>query len=147
MKLLRHAALFLLLLTLTSVAASAGSIDKDFPFATDKWFDLETVDGQATIHRVRIKIMDSNFKSRVFRPSNREFMETIQIQVEYTNDSSRDIDADIDIVWVDKAGKEIDGYRDEEGMDEQESDEMTMTFSTSKYGLEVAQTLKVKIDF
>ncbi len=137
----------LLLSLIFASGAQAASVSKDFSFELDEWYDLDVQDGEITLHRVRVKEMSSNFKSKVFRPSNREFAKTVQIQVEYTNRSSRDVEADIDIVWVDSAGRVIDGYRDEEDMDEEETDEMTMTFSTSKYGLEVAKTLKVGIDF
>jgi len=143
----RHWALLALLSLLLAATATAATINKDFPFEVDKWYDLDVVDGEVTIHRVRIEVQSGNVKSRIFRPSNSEFSTTVQIQVSYTNDKSKDVEADIDIVWLDQAGKEIDGYRDEEDMDEDESDKMTMTFSTSKYGLEVAKTLRVRIDF
>jgi len=132
---------------LATVPASAAEIDKEFPFKVDEWFPLEVTDGEVTVHRIRIKTIKGNFKSRVFRPSSTEFVRTVQIQIEYTNDSSRDVEADLDIVWVDSHGNEIDGYRDEEDMDEDEHDEMTAMISTSAYGLEQAKKLRVKIDF
>lgn len=137
-----------LLAALCTLPASAGNVSKDFPFELDTWYDLDVTDGPVTLHRVRVERQDGNVKSRIFRPGNSKFSETVQIQVEYTNTSEKDYEAEIDIVWVDAQGNEIDGYRDEEGIDEDEKkDEMTMTLSTLKYGLEQAKTLKVNIDF
>jgi hypothetical protein len=137
----------LLLSAFTTVAAGAAEIDKEFTFKVDEWFPLEVTEGEVTVHRIRVKTIKGNLKSRVFRPTNTEFVGTVQIQVEYTNDSSRDVEADLDIVWVDSRGNEIDGYRDEEDMDEGEHDEMTAMLSTSAYGLEQAKKLRVKIHF
>ena len=137
----------LLAVVLTAVPAAAADIDKEFPFKLDEWFPLEVSEGDLTIHRVRVKTIKGNVKSKIFRPTNTEFVQTVQIQVEYTNDSSRDVEADLDIVWVDSRGNVIDGYRDEEDMDEDEHDEMTAMISTSAYGLEQAKKLLVKIHF
>lgn len=136
-----------LVAAVAALPAGAASISREFPFELDKWYELDVTDGPVTIHRVRVEHLDGNIKSTVFRGTNTEFVETVQIQVEYTNESDRDYDADLDIVWVDSQGREIDGYRDEEGIDEESHDEMTAALSTSKYGLEVAKTLRVKIDF
>lgn len=134
-------------LFLSALPLSAANIQKEFPFAVDEWFDIDVTDGPVTIHRIRIATQKGNIKSKLFRPGNSAFSATVQIQIEYTNDSSRDYDADLDIVWVDAKGNEIDGYRDEEGIDEDEKDEMTAVLSTLKYGLEQAKTLRVGIRF
>lgn len=142
------AALFALVMVLAMAApAPAETIDRSFPFELDTWFDLDYRDGDITVKRVRVKTVGSNFKSKVFRPGKTEFVTDVQVQVEYSNRGSHDVEADLDIVWVDSQGREIDGYRGEEDMDEGENDEMTAAMSTSKYGLEVAKKLIVKIDF
>lgn len=143
----RLLALITLLIGLSAVPAGALEISKEFPFRLGEWFELEAKEGPVTLHRIRLEVQSGNMKSKFLRPGNSEFSETIQIQIEYTNTSERDYDADIDVYWVDAQGKEIDGYRDEEGIDEDEHDKMTMTLSTLKYGLEQAKTLKVGIDF
>ncbi|MEM9552784.1 MAG: hypothetical protein AAGC60_00875 [Acidobacteriota bacterium] len=130
-----------------SMPASAATIEKDFPFELDTWYDLDFEDGSLTVQRVRVAHLKSNLKSRLFRGSDTEFVETVQVQVEYVNNTGRDYEAALDIVWVDAKGREIDGYRGKEEMDEGEHDEMTAALSTSKYGLERAKTLKVKIVF
>lgn len=137
---------FLFLLAVAA-PASAVTIEKDFPFELDTWYEIGHENGPIQIHRVRVKHVAGNLKSRVFRGNDTEFVETVQIQVEYTNRSDDDVEADLDIVWVDSQGREIDGYREEEDMDEDEHDEMTAALSTSKYGLEVAKTLKVRITY
>ena len=139
-------ALGALLLCLAAPAA-AETIEKEFPFEIDTWFDLDYEEGNLSVKRVQVKSIGGNFKSRVFRPGKTEFVTDVQIQVEYANRGSNDVEARLDIVWVDSQGREIDGYRGEEDMDEGERDEMTAAISTSRYGLEVAKKLIVKIDF
>lgn len=130
-----------------AVPAAADTIEREFPFEVDTWFDIDFKDGDISVKRVRVKSIAGNFKSRVFRPGKTEFVTDVQIQVAYSNRGRNDVEADLDIVWVDSKGREIDGYRGEEDMDEGENDEMTAAISTSKYGLEVAKKLVVKIDF
>ena len=139
-------ALFTLVLCLAAPAA-ADTIEREFPFEIDTWFDLDYKDGDITVRRIQVKSKGGNFKSRVFRPGKTEFVTDVQIQVEYSNRGNNDVEADLDIVWVDSQGREIDGYRGEEDMDEGENDEMTAAISTSVYGLDVAKKLIVKIDF
>lgn len=141
------ALLFALSLIFLPSPSAAGEVQREFPFELDKWYDLDVTEGDVTVHRIRVERLKGNVKSKIFRPSNSEFSVTVQIQIEYTNDAKRDYEADLDIVWVDANGNEIDGYRDDEDMDEEESDEMTAAFSTSKYGLEQAKTLRVGIEW
>ena len=73
--------------------------------------------------------------------------EDVQIQLEFTNDSSNDWEARMSIEWLDGEGKPIDGYQGEEGLDsEQRHDQQTVTLSTLKYGLDRARKLKISID-
>lgn len=129
---------------------SADVIEKTFPFELGEWHDIEYEDGPLTIHRVRVEPIEGNFKSRVFRPGlkNDPMVRDVQIQVEYSNDSSRDVEAELEIFWLDSKGRRIDGYQGEEDMDEEERhEEMTALRSTLVYGLEVAKKLHVKIRF
>ena len=145
-----HRLLFVLALLcgLTStLPAAAETIERDFPFELDTWYDLDVEDGALTVSRVRVAHLKSNLKSKLFRGSDTEFVETVQVQVEYINNTGRDYEAALDIVWVDSKGREIDGYRGKEEMDEGEHDEMTAALSTSKYGLSVAKKLKGRIIF
>lgn len=135
------------LLLACALPASAVTIEREFPFELDTWYDIGYEEGNISVKRVRVEHIKGNLKSRVFRGTNTEFVETVQIQVEYSNRGSNDVETDLDIVWVDGQGRVIDGYRDEEDMDEGENDEMTAALSTSRYGLEVARKLVVKISF
>ena len=94
--LVRSAFCFVLLLLLTvtvAVPAGADTIEKKFPFKLDKWYDIEYEDGDLTIHRVRVEAVEGNFKSRIFRPGMKSdgMFQDVQIQVEYSNDMSRDV--------------------------------------------------------
>lgn len=130
--------------------AGAETIERDFPFELDEWYTLDVSDGPLTLHRIRVAAIKSNFKSRVFRPGLKgdPMVRDVQIQIEYSNDSSKDVEAQLEIFWLDSKGRRIDGYEGEEDMDEEERhDEMTALRSTLVYGLEVAKTLSVKITY
>lgn len=143
------AALALALLMLPGTLA-AEDVDRSFPFELDTWYDLNVEADGITLHRVRVEKVDSNIKSRVFRPGIKDdpMIQDVQIQVEYSNDSRRDVEADLEIFWVDSRGRRIDGYEGEEDMDEGERyEQMTALRSTLTYGLDVAEKLDVKIRF
>lgn len=130
--------------------AGAETIEKEFPFELDAWYDIEVEDGALTIHRVRVEEIESGIKSRVFRPGAKKdgMVMDVQVQVEYSNSSSNDVEAELEIFWLDSEGRRIDGYKGEEDMDEEERhDKMTALRSTLVYGLDVAKTLSVKIRF
>ncbi len=149
-RLILWTALLLTITMLVPTLAGAEVIEKKFPFELDEWFDINFEDGPITIHRVRVEAVDGNFKSRVFRPGlkNDEMVRDVQIQVEYSNDASKDIEAELEIFWLDSQGRKIDGYHGEEDMDEEERrEEMTALRSTLVYGLDVAKTLSVKISY
>lgn len=135
-----------LLLPLDS--AEAATVTKKFPFQLDKWFDVDFSEGPITIHRVRVRKMSAGFKSKVFRPGNSEYLEDIEIAIEYTNDSSKDRELGLRVRWLDAGGTVIDGYNGEEDMDEESRhDETTNKLSTLRYGLDKARTLSVELDF
>ena len=140
---------FLLVLFLACCVTWAGEVNKTVNFKLDQWIELEAKDGPVTLHRIRIaEISGGLTKSKFMRPGNSENLETIQIQLEFSNSSSRDWDAHLNIEWVDAAGEKIDGYNDTEGLDEEEShDRTTVTLSTLRYGLNKAKKLKIKIKF
>jgi hypothetical protein len=129
-------------------AARAGEFEKQVPFAFDQWFDLNSHDGSATLHRIRIVREKQSAKSRIMRPGNSEYLQDVQIQLEYTNEASRDWEVGMKVEWLDEAGKPIDGYNDDENLDsDSRHDQATVTLSTLKYGLERAKTLSIKLDY
>ena len=97
-------AIFCLLLVAGSPAWAA-SVSTEVPFELGKWVEFEEVDGGVTLHRIRIVEKKGKLKSKIFRPGNAEYLMTIQIQVEYSNDTDRDIDADLRIHWLDSEGR------------------------------------------
>ncbi|MCB1050776.1 MAG: hypothetical protein H6510_10875 [Acidobacteria bacterium] len=139
----------LILMALCGSLVFAGETKKNVPFKLDQWVELKSTDGPVTLHRIRIVEQSGGLtKSKLMRPGNAEHLQTIQIQIEYSNSASRDWDAHLDIAWVDADGVVIDGYNDKENLDSEESyEKVTVTLSTLKYGLKRAKTLKVKISY
>lgn len=135
-------------MAMLAAIASAGSIEMKVPFELDEWVEVEETDADVTVHRVRLARKEGNLKSKLFRPGNSEYLESVQIQIEFTNNTDRDREARLEIHWLDVEGRIIDGYNDDEDLDEDERRELaTVLLSTLAYGLEVAETLDIKIDF
>jgi hypothetical protein len=128
----------------------AGEVDTSFPFELDRWYDLDVTDGPVTLHRIRVVEKTTGItKSSIFRAGGSSpYATTAVIELEYSNESSRDWEAKVLAHWVDDQGREIDGYDGEETLGEDERNEdTTMTISTIKYGLEMARQFEVKISF
>jgi len=130
-----------------SVGAAAESLNKSYPFELDKWYDVGVNEGPVTIHRVRVARQGGLVtKSKIFRPGNSEYLDNVQIQIEYSNTATRDWKADLRIVWTDDKDLVVDGYNGTEQLDEKESfQQATVTLSTLKYGLEKARKLRVEM--
>lgn len=134
--------------SIVSLPLAAGEVSKDVSFALDQWIELKAEDGPVTLHRIRLAKQGGVTKSKFLRPGNSQFLTDVQIQLEYSNDSSKDWEVHIDLSWVDGDGKVIDGYDDTEGLDsESRQDDTTVTLSTLKYGLDRAKKLKIKLEF
>lgn len=127
--------------------ARAGEVEKKVDFELDRWVELEATDGPVTLHRFRI-VHASGTKSRILRPGNSEYLEDVQLQLEFSNGATRDWEARFDVVWSDASGQPIDGYHDTENLDsDSRHDQQTVTLSTLRYGLERARELSVRIRF
>ncbi|MEO7795786.1 MAG: hypothetical protein ABIV06_13535 [Thermoanaerobaculia bacterium] len=137
----------ILLAGLLAAPSFAGSAEKTVAFKIGEWIDLTSTDGPVTLHRIRLVREGGFTKSSFMRPGNSQYLDDVQIQLEYTNDSTNDWKAKFDIEWLDADGNTIDGYKGEEGLDsEQRHEDQTVTVSTLKYGLEKARKLKIRID-
>jgi len=134
---------------LAAIPAHAGTVEKTVPFGFDQWTALDASDGPVTLHRLRIIQQKGGFtKSAFLRPGNDEYLETVQIQIEYSNTSKDDWKAKLDIAWLDDQGTIIDGYNDADSLDDDESHTNdTVTLSTLKYGIAQAKKLRIKIRF
>lgn len=147
----RRAALAILSLVLplaAAGAAAAGEVEKSVAFQLDQWIDLQASDGPVTLHRLRIARQSAGAKSMFVRPGNTQYLKDVQIQLEYTNDSTRDWEAQLEVEWLDADGVAIDGYRDKESLDsESRHDEQTVTLSTLRYGLDRARTVRIRVVF
>lgn len=130
-----------------ALTATAETVNKTFSFDLDKWYDVGVSEGPVTIHRVRVARQGGLVtKSKIFRPGNSEYLDSVQIQIEYSNTATRDWKADLRIVWTDDKDLVIDGYNGTEQLDERESfQHATVSLSTFKYGLEKARRLRVEI--
>src|SRR4029077_9367275 len=103
----------------------------------DKWFSLDDArQGPITWHRVEIAHQKGLFtKSNLFRPGNAEYLATIEIRIEYSNAATHDYKGRLQLVLLDEAGREIDGYNGKEALDsEQKYEVITIMLSTLKYG-------------
>jgi hypothetical protein len=133
----------------TGGRAEAAGFERTVPFALDQWIGIELKEGPVTIHRVRVERKGGlkGFKSTVSRPGNSQFLQDVQIQIEYSNTSTADWQVRGRIVWLDAADKTIDGYEGTEDLDEEEShDVATMLFSTLRYGLDQARKLHIALE-
>src|SRR4029453_19630115 len=90
---------------LVAAVAQAGVFETKVPFAFDQWFDLASTDGPASLHRIRIVREKASAKSRIMRPGNSEYLQDVQIQLEYTNDATRDWEVGMNIQWLDDKGR------------------------------------------
>jgi len=140
---------FGLLLTALAAPVRAGEAEKTVSFELEKWVELGVSDGPVTLHRIRLTKEGGGFtKSKLMRPGNSEYLEDVQIQLEFSNSASKDWEARMRIEWIDGDGRTIDGYNDTENLDDDSRyDQQTVTLSTLRYGIERAKKLKIRIEF
>jgi hypothetical protein len=141
-------ALTALTLLVAASAMAGDALDKSVAFELGKWIELERTEGPVVLHRLRVVEQTGTItKSSIFRPTGSEYLKTVQIQVEYSNSATKDLALWMQVEWVDADGKVIDGYRDDENLDDREvHDLVTITLSTLKYGLERAKDLKIHLE-
>jgi len=128
--------------------AAAGEVEKTAAFAVDQWIDLAASDGPVTLHRVRLVRGSGMTKSKFMRPGGSEYLEDVQLQVEFTNQGSADWEMRLRFEWLDGNGEAIDGYDGREDLDsDSRYEQQTVTLSTLRYGLKRARKLHLKIEF
>jgi hypothetical protein len=137
-----------MLVLLAAAPATAGEIEKTTAFALDQWIDLASSEGPVTLHRLRLVRVEASAKSRIMRPGNSEYLEDVQLQVEFSNEATRDWEMRLRFEWLDRDGEVIDGYDDREELDgEARYEQQTVTLSTLRYGLARAKKLRVRIEY
>lgn len=147
----RTAALCLLALAVALLAGpsavASGRVEKSVDFSLGTWVDLNVTEGPVTLHRIRLVEQSGQFtKSQFIRPVGGEYLQTVQIQLEYSNSATKDWEAYLKFEWLDADGQVIDGYNDSESLDDREvHDDTTVTLSTLKYGLARAKTIRFSI--
>ncbi len=135
----------LLLVAMTSPVA-AETIEDKVPFELDTWYDIDVEDGPVTVHRIRVRLLKAGVKSKIFRPGKSQYTSDVRVEIEYTNEASRDYEAKLSVHWLDEDGNIIDGVVAKEDFDDDERHETTSnTLSTLTYGLDVAKYLEYDI--
>lgn len=133
-------------LALAVAPLSAATVEKTVSFQLDEWIDLGKTEGAVTLHRIRLTKPSGFSKSSLLRPGNSDFAADIEIQLEFSNDSTADWEANLRVEWVDGDGRPIDGYRGSADLDSETRHEMeTVRVSTLKYGIDRAKKLKIEI--
>ncbi len=145
-----HLILVSLSIALAACAASpiqADEVRDTVRFELNEWHEIEEEFGPVTVHRIRVREMRAGLKSRIFRPGRSSGNNTdVRVEIEYTNADDHDYEADLSVHWLDADGNIIDGIVAEEDFDEHEARETTSnTFSTLRYGLEMADTLEFEV--
>jgi hypothetical protein len=80
------AASIALVATLEPAPAVAEMLERSFEFKIGEWHALDTDTSPITLHRIRLDRKDARFsKSTLSRPYNQKFIDTIAVQLEYTN--------------------------------------------------------------
>lgn len=129
--------------------ALAGEVTKTYDFELHDWHDIDSNDGPLTLHRIQLDTKEGRFtKSALNRPHNQEYLETVQIQLEYTNEGSDAWKARLEVRWLDGEGRVIDGISANEKLEKKSARKLTkVSLSTLKYGLERAEKLEVTVHF
>ena len=135
-----------LLVSSLALPASAGDFSKTYTFELDKWYELNSTDGPVTLHRVRLEKSGGGFTKLARMGGSSEYSAAIELQLEYTNESTNDWDADVVVEWLDGKGEAIDGFRTEINLDEEDRHELKKsTLTTLRYGLDQARKVRIEI--
>lgn len=142
-------AVIALALLLGAGAVDAAVVSKKYDFALDSWHDMDAADGPVTLHRMRLDVKEGRLtKSTLTRVYNSEYLETVRIQLEYTNESSGKWNARVTVRWRDAEGRVIDGFSANESLEKKSARKIAqVSLSTLKYGLARAKTLEVEIHY
>lgn len=146
MRIVQRCAWGIVLAGLLAAPSFAGTAEKTVAWKLGEWIELASTDGPVTLHRIRLVREGGLTKSSFMRPGNSQYLVDVQIQLEFTNDSTNDWEAKFALEWMDGDGRVIDGYQGNEGLDSEKRHEVqTVTLSTLKYGLDKAKKLKIRI--
>jgi hypothetical protein len=126
-------------------AQAQTSVNRTVDFEFDRWFDLNVKEGPVTLHRLRLEREGSGLRDKI--AGGGEFKVGVKVQLEYSNEASRDWDANFHVVWMDDSGEPIDGYTSTEELEENKKFERAGgSVTTVKYGLARAKKLKIVVN-
>lgn len=134
-------------LALATVPAQAQtSVNRTEDFEFDRWYELNVKEGPVTLHRLRLEREGgSGLRDRI--AGGTEYKVGVKIELEYTNEASRDWDANFHVSWLDASGEPIDGYTSTEELSENKKFERAGgSVTTLKYGLARAKKLKIVVN-
>ncbi len=142
-------AVLALLALIATAPAAAAQFSQTYDFALDSWHEMEASDGPITLHRVRLDLIEGRLtKSSLARPHNSEYLETVRVQLDYTNTSTSKWTARVSVRWLDAEGRVIDGFSANEKLDRNSARKLAqLSVSTLRYGLDRAQTLEVEVHY
>ncbi len=131
---------------LCALPAAGAEVSKSFTFELDKWFELGATDGPVTLHRLRLERVSGGFSKLARLGGSSDYAASVELQLEYTNESSSDWKADVVVEWLDSSGDVIDGYRSDMNLDDDDRHELKKsTITTLRYGLDKAKKLRIEI--
>jgi hypothetical protein len=134
----------LLLLLVVSRPVSAQAIEESHPFTLDEWIEIDQEREPITIHRFRLIRSKGGLTSRV--TGEDRYSQPLELELEFTNDSSTDWHARIELEWSDADGTTIDGIETKFELDEGEQRDIRKERrSANRYGLEHARNLSLRI--
>lgn len=126
-------------------AEAQTSVNRTVDFEFDRWYDLNVKEGPVTLHRLRLEREGSGLRDKI--AGGGEFKVGVKVQLEYSNEASRDWDASFHVVWMDDSGEPIDGYTSTEELEENKKFERAGgSVTTVKYGLARAKKLKIVVN-
>jgi hypothetical protein len=116
-------------------------------FELERWMDVGQTDGGVTIHRLRVTTQRTGFRSWGAETAlNRDYMQRLGVQVEFTNEGSRKVKSYITVRLLDASGEAVDGFGDEEGLDANRARGVVeRSFPASKYGLKRVERLELEV--
>jgi hypothetical protein len=131
-----------------AASAEATVIRQSCDFRLETWCDIEQTDGPITLHRFRLTTTDIGIRSiSASNVLNRDFLERVSAQIEYTNEGDKKYKSYIKVRWLDGEETAIDGFGDEEGLEGHKARGMVRrSVPALKYGLQKAKKLEIEVN-
>lgn len=124
---------------------SAQAFDETFDFRLDEWIEIELEEDPITIHRLRVVRSNPGVAARIAR--NERYDQQLELELEYSNQASRDWELDIQLEWLDEDDAVIEGIETEFELDKRRARDLKKEKSSAnRYGLGQAVRLSVRLE-